>query len=174
MKRRERGFNLIELLVTLAVVAVVITAGAPAMANFINDMRLTATTNDLLTFFNFARSEAAKRGARVTLCISADQATCSTGGTDWAVGMVAFIDTDNNGQVASGETVVRVLNPMQTGVSVTATTAFATNYYFYYRPSGAANSQGTLRVCRSGRNARDVSVNSVGRPMSQVTATVCT
>ena len=72
----------------------------------------------------------------------------------------------------TGETVLRVLNPMP-GVTILATSAFSTNHYFYYRPSGAANSQGTLQVCRSGRNARDVSISNVGRPMSQATTTVC-
>lgn len=173
MRSREGGFNIVELLVTLIVVGVVVAMGAPAMADFINDMRLSATTNDVLTFFNYARSEAAKRGARVTICISTDQATCATAGTDWATGAVAFVDADNDGQVDTAETVLRVLNPMPTGVTINATTAFATNYYFYYRPSGAANSQGTLRVCRTGRMARDISVSSVGRPISQTTTTVC-
>ncbi len=165
---------MMELLVTLVVVGVVVSMGAPHMADFINDMRLTATTNDMLSFFNYARSEAAKRGARVTICVSADQATCLTSGTDWAVGAVAFVDADNDGQVDTTETVLRVLNPVPGGVRITAQTAFATNYYFYYRPSGAANSQGTLRICRTGRMARDLSVTSVGRPMSQATTTVCT
>jgi type IV fimbrial biogenesis protein FimT len=173
MRYRERGFNLIELLVTLTVMAVVITMGAPALGNFINDMRLSATTNDLLAYFNYARSEAAKRGARVTVCVSADQATCATTESNWAVGAVAFVDADNDGQVDTGETVLRVLNPMPSGVTIFATTAFSTSHYFYYRPSGAANSQGTLRVCRSGRNARDVSISNVGRPMSQATIAVC-
>jgi type IV fimbrial biogenesis protein FimT len=173
MRRKERGFNIIELLVTLVVVGVVVTMGAPSLVDFTNDMRLTATTNDLLTFFNYARSEAARRGTRVTICISADQATCATAGTDWAVGAMAFIDSDNNGQFTAGETVLRVMNPIS-GVKVNATAAFATNYYFYYRPTGLTNSAGTLRVCRIGRLARDISVNSIGRPISQTTTAVCT
>ena len=172
MRHRERGFNLIELLVTMLIVGVVMAMGAPSLAGFINDMRLSAATNDLLSFFNYARSEAAKRGTRVTICISADQATCATAGTDWSAGAVAFVDADADGQVDVGETVLRVLNPTS-NVSIIATTAFATNYYFAYRPSGAASSQGTLRLCHSGRVARDVSVSSVGRPMSQTTTTVC-
>lgn len=174
MKRRARGFNMIELLMVLVVMGVVITAGAPAMADFINDMRLSATTNDVLSFFNYARSEAAKRGARVTVCVSVDQALCAPGATNWAAGAIVFIDSNADGQVDTTETVLQVLNPMQTGVTVTPTTPFATNYYFYYRPSGAASSQGTLRICRTGRLARDVSVNSVGRPISSTTTTVCT
>ena len=174
MRRRQRGFNIIELLVTLAVVGIVVSMGAPSLASFTSDMRLSTTTNDLLTFFNYARSEAARRGARVTICISADQATCLTTGADWAVGAMAFIDSDNNGQFTAGETILRVMSPISGGIKVTATTAFATNYYFYYRPTGLASSQGTLRVCSIGRLARDISVNSIGRPISQTTTAVCT
>ena len=51
MRPRERGFNLIEVMVTLLVISVVVTLGAPSLADFINEMRLSATTNDLLSFF---------------------------------------------------------------------------------------------------------------------------
>ena len=173
MQRGKRGFTVIELLVTLIVLGIVVSLGVPSLRNMVLDMRLSAATNDLLTFFNYARSEAARRGARVTMCISSDQATCATAGTDWGAGAVAFLDSDGNGQVNGAEVIVRVLDPRGDGVTITATTAFSTNYYFYYRPSGASNSLGTLRVCRSGRNARDVAINAVGRPASQVTTTVC-
>lgn len=163
---------MIEILVVMTIIGVVTMLGAPSLAAFIDDMRLTSATNDLLSFFNYSRSEAAKRSARVTMCISSDLSTCSTGSVDWAEGAVAFVDTDGNGQVNGAEVVLRVMNPT-TNVRITATTAFASTYSFYYRPSGAASSPGTLQVCRSGRKARDVSVNAVGRPMSQLTTTTC-
>lgn len=172
MRQRERGFNIIELLVTLVVIAVVVAIGGPSLASMVQDMRMSASTNNLLTFFNYARSESTKRSARVTICVSSDQATCTVG-ADWAVGAIAFVDSDGNNQVNGGETVLRVLDPVSGGVTITATAPFTTGSFFYYRPSGASNSSGTLRVCRSGRKARDVSINTVGRPMSQATATVC-
>jgi len=171
----QRGFTLIELMVTLMVISVVIVMGAPSMADFINEMRMTSATNDLLSFFNYARSEAAKRNTRVTVCLSTNLSTCDTSGVDWAQGAVAFVDTDGNNQVNGTETVVRVLNPAS-GVTIFAKTGFAfpaPDYRFYYRPSGAASSQGTLEVCRSGRKKREISINAVGRPMSQVMTTDC-
>jgi type IV fimbrial biogenesis protein FimT len=170
----QRGFNLIEMMVTLLVVSIVIVIGAPSMADFINEMRVVSATNDLLSFFNYARSEAAKRNTRVTVCLSSNLSTCANLGVDWAEGAVAFVDTNNNGQVDTGETVTRVLNP-SSGVTILAkpSAGFATDYYFAYRPSGAASSQGTLQVCKSGRKIRQVSINAVGRPMSALTTEDC-
>jgi type IV fimbrial biogenesis protein FimT len=148
--------------------------GAPSMADFINDMRISAATNDMLSFFNYARSEAAKRGQRVTVCLSSDLSTCSTLRTNWAEGAVAFVDANSDNQINTGETVLRVLNP-NSGVTIYAkpSAGFATDYYFAYRPSGASSSAGTLYVCHSGRKTREISINAVGRPMSQVLTTVC-
>jgi type IV fimbrial biogenesis protein FimT len=171
---RQRGFNLIEMMITLLVVSVVITIGAPSMADFINEMRISAATNDVLSFFNYARSEAAKRNTRISVCLSKTLTNCDTTGTNWADGAVAFVDVNNNGQVDTGETITRVLNP-NSGVNIYAKVGavFATDYWFAYRPSGASSSAGTLLVCHSGRKAREVSINAVGRPMSAVSTTVC-
>lgn len=172
--RKGSGFSLIELMVTVAVIGVTAVMAGPALGDFVSDMRISAKTNDLLAFFNVARSEAAKRGTRVAICISSNQATCATGGTDWATGALAFIDADGNGQVNGSDTILRVLDAMPANFTVTATTAFATGYFFYYRPSGAASSPGTLRLCRSGRPARNISVSAIGRVMSTTTpVTTC-
>lgn len=160
-------------MIVVSLIGVISVIAAPSLGDFISDLRISTKTNDMLAFLNTARSEAARRGTRVTICISGDQATCTTSGTDWATGAVAFVDVNGNGQVDSGDTVLRVLDTMPPNFSVTATTAFATNYYFYYRPSGAASSTGTLRVCRTGRKARDISVSQTGRPMSTMTSTTC-
>lgn len=94
-------------------------------------MRISAKTNDLLAFFQYARSEATKRGTRVTICVSSDQATCAAATTtNWAVGALAFIDAGTIGQVDGSDTILRVLAAMPANFTVTATAAFATGNYF--------------------------------------------
>lgn len=78
----KSGFTLIELLVTVAIAAVLMALAAPNLASFLKNNRLTTVTNDLLGDLAVARSEAAKRGLPVTICVSTDGASC-TGGTDW-------------------------------------------------------------------------------------------
>lgn len=79
--RRSRGFTLVELAVTLAVIAIVVTLAIPAFTSLINGNRLTAQANELVADIQTARSEAVKRNQPVTLCPSTDNATCT--GANW-------------------------------------------------------------------------------------------
>ena len=79
--RVEGGFTLIELVITLAVLAIIVTLALPAFTALINGNRLTAQANELVADLQSARMEAIKRNRPVTLCPSADNVTCSGG--DW-------------------------------------------------------------------------------------------
>lgn len=74
------GFTLIELMVTVAVVAVLVSLAMPSFTTVINNNRLTSQANELVSALQTARSEAVRRNASVTLCGSADGSTCA--GTD--------------------------------------------------------------------------------------------
>jgi type IV fimbrial biogenesis protein FimT len=65
--RRQFGFTIVELMVTLAIAAVLIGLAAPAFNEFLAQRRLTTQVNDFLVAVQFARSEAVRRGARVSL-----------------------------------------------------------------------------------------------------------
>src|SRR5262245_52432902 len=60
MKRRNRGFSLMELMVVLSIAAVVVGIGAPSLTQFLKNNRLTNTANDVLSGIVKARSEAIK------------------------------------------------------------------------------------------------------------------
>ena len=61
----NNGFTLIELMVTVAVLAIVLSLGVPSYRALIINNRLTAQANALVASINLARSEAIKRGVRV-------------------------------------------------------------------------------------------------------------
>ena len=63
----NRGFTLVELMVTVAVLAIIAAFAAPSFTRVIEDNRVTTQANDLLTSIALARSEAVKRGATVTI-----------------------------------------------------------------------------------------------------------
>lgn len=91
--KTKQGFTLIELMVTLMIAVILITIGIPSFQNIVRNNRTTAIANEMLTALYFARSEAIKRGISVTVCPSADQATCAA---NWAAGFIVFADNDNS------------------------------------------------------------------------------
>ena len=91
--RRQRGFTMIELLVTISIAAIMLTIAIPSFQSFLLNSRLTGHTNDLVLGMAYAKSEAVKRGGNVEVCASDDEATCSG---DWDEG---WIVRSNDGQV---------------------------------------------------------------------------
>jgi len=83
------GFTLIELMVTIAIVAIMLVVAAPSFRNFIRNSELTSLTNKLLAAINAARSEAMKYGQNA-LVIPAN------GGNDWTQGWIVFVDSNRN------------------------------------------------------------------------------
>ena len=100
-KPKLRGFTLIELMVTVSIAAIVLTLGVPSYTRMIENNRMSTQTNEFVGFLNLARSEAVKRGTRVTVCKSSDGATCSGSG-DWEQGWIVFVDSNNNATADEG------------------------------------------------------------------------
>ena len=71
-KRQQTGFTLYELMITLMVIAIILSFGIPNMRAFTLNSRMTGTANDLHAAFQMARSEAAHAKTNVTICASAD------------------------------------------------------------------------------------------------------
>ena len=77
---RSGGFSLLELMITVAVAAILLALAVPSFTSIINNNRLTAGSNALVTAMHHARSEAVRRNARVTVCASTDGSTCAGSG----------------------------------------------------------------------------------------------
>lgn len=89
MCKRTRGFTLIELMVTLAVLAIVLGIAVPSFQKQIVNNRSLAFGDEFAQALNYARSEAVKTNRRVSICASSDGATC-TG--NWSDGFIVFQD----------------------------------------------------------------------------------
>lgn len=63
--RRQRAFTLVELLIAVALMAVVLSLAAPSLRDFIVLQRLKSINSALITDMQYARSEAVSRGKNV-------------------------------------------------------------------------------------------------------------
>jgi type IV fimbrial biogenesis protein FimT len=96
--KKYSGFTLMELMITLFIVGILLTVGVPSMKSFLQSNQLIASTNELISAFHVARSEAIKLNSRVTICESSNGKTCATTGS-WREGWIVFVDA--NGDLAN-------------------------------------------------------------------------
>lgn len=101
--RFSKGFTLIELMVTIAVVAILATIAFPSFQTTIRNNRVATTNNEIVGMVNLARSEAIRSGQGAVVCGSSTGASCDG---SWAQGIAAVSDPDGDGDASDG-TVLR-------------------------------------------------------------------
>jgi type IV fimbrial biogenesis protein FimT len=179
------GFTLIELMVTLAVAAILVAMAAPSFRTLLASNRLSTQTNELVGAITFTRSEAVKRGRNVTLCRtdSATALACLAGNQSawehWIVIDPGIAATDSSRVLRRGSI------PTQQ-ISVAASSNLtATANQIVFRPDGMAlGSDGstlliaTLRVCTGtqgvDQNARLLELRGGGRVATTAASEICT
>ncbi len=106
-RRASRGYNMIELITAMSIVAILVAIAAPSFRYVTNANRIASEGNGLLGDLQYARAEAIKEGQSVSVCVSNDARTCTVGPA-WQNGWIVFSDPNGNGVVDAGETVLRV------------------------------------------------------------------
>jgi type IV fimbrial biogenesis protein FimT len=86
--KRQSGFNLTELIIVVAIVAILLGIGLPSYRYITNSYRMSSEVNGLLGDLMYARAESIKEGQGVTVCVS-DGVNC-LGTTAWQSGWVVF------------------------------------------------------------------------------------
>ena len=148
----EQGFTIIELMITLAVLAIIISMAAPSFVTMIQNNRATAVSNDLIASFQLARTEAIKRNATVSVQSTNDS-------TNWDGGHRIFIDPDRNGKFNAGELLLRNVDSPHSSITLTGTASDIS-----YNNNGGVVAAATFTIdvdhakCESGVNHK---VNSV-------------
>jgi len=103
---KNRGFTLLELIITLAVMSILVTVGFPSFSSMLKTNAVNTERDNLFNSLVYARTEAIKRGETITICKSSDLIICDTTAT-WTKGWIIFEDSNGNG-VLLGETIMRV------------------------------------------------------------------
>ncbi|MEM9173293.1 MAG: GspH/FimT family pseudopilin [Pseudomonadota bacterium] len=171
------GFTLLELMLTIAVLAVVVVLAAPSFDGTIRTNRTVQANNDLVSALAVARSEAIKRGERVSVCPTVDQTTCDGSG-NWELGWMVFVDPGNPGNVDAGEPVLRVWDAITNGTTIRAAGSFSD--FVSFAPSGETratpNNFDSFFVCDQDSNlaeGRTVNVALLGYARTQKGAAAC-
>lgn len=96
MRDSNHGFTLIELMITVVVLAILLAIGVPSFREFYLNNRITSNINMLNSHVLLARSAAIKRNRLASLCSNpGDGPAC--GAPDWSRGWVVFIDRNGDG-----------------------------------------------------------------------------
>ena len=163
--RVKGGFSLPELLVVLAIAAILLGIAAPDLGTLVRTQQLKAATGDLFGAINLARAQALARGRQVKL-MPLDPA-----GRDWSRGWTVFQDNDGDGQPGPGDEAIAAHGPLAPGIAlVFAFTSPAPPYYIAYNGAGrscsdtnsAAARWGTLSLFH-GDGIRRIKINMLGR-----------
>ena len=117
------GFTLLELMTALAVLGILIGIGVPSFNRMVRNSQVAAESGNLVSAFNLARSEALKRGLRVSLCGAAPSMDACAEDGSWNGGWILFEDDFGDmGVLDESDVVLQTWGAPANGVTITTDT----------------------------------------------------
>ncbi|HST27478.1 MAG TPA: GspH/FimT family pseudopilin [Rudaea sp.] len=156
-----RGITLIELIFTIAIGSILCAVSLPALGSLMRSGQSRSAHNALVAALNLARSTAVSRQSDVSICPSADGATCDNA-IWWQRGWIVFADANRDGVRSEGEAIIHV-GQMHDGMAIAST---AGRRHVTYRGDGtSAGSNLTFTFCdrRGPASADTVVISNAGR-----------
>lgn len=161
MRRNAAGFSLIELLVTVALVAVLATLAAPSFQDLLLRMRVAAAMQLLTAQMALTRNTAIVRRTTAALCPSDGAGGCRGDG-DWSAGWLLFLDGDGNRRPDTAADVLREeALPLHRSLRILTSAGRPQLRYLPDGRSGGSNM--TVRLCRGDELMGSVVVSNAGR-----------
>jgi len=158
---RQTAYTLFELLMTLALAAMILSVGIPTFGSLVADNRLRTQLNSLFHAVHLARKESITRRRVVSICPSADGQNCSPT-FDWSAGWIMFANESRHDELTRSPT--EPLLRYQKGDAQTV--ILANRRGFSLRSTELRATNGTLVFCdpENRTEARALVISYTGRP----------
>lgn len=158
-----RGFSLFELLITLAIIAIVVCFAIPDLSGALQSNAGEIEVNNLARSMHYARSAAISSGRMVTVCRSINGDTC---GGEWQQGILVFTDTNADHVFNAEDQTLRYIQTIDP-VGTLSMSSFPNRQYLQFNPMGSTNQQsGNFTWCPPGNDielARQLIFTHTGR-----------
>lgn len=155
------GFTLVELLMTLAIGAIVLMLAAPSLGNLLASTRMATAEGAIADSLNHARTEAIMHNGRVLVCPSIDARHCLPS-HEWQHGWLIADDADGDGQPDGDVPTIAMLPALPAGTRVITSTG---RRRVSFHPNGsAAGTNARFTVCHARQHdGKAVVVSNAGR-----------
>ncbi len=162
-RRSNAGFNLVELLIILAISAILLNLAVPELSQAFERNQAKVAINEINRAIILARYTAINNGVITTLCKSRDGKQC---GGQWQEGFIVFTDSNADRVINGNDQLIRIFPKFASAGTLTFR-AFQNKQYLQMTPEGFTNYQnGNFTFCPESRDVRlaqQIIVNRTGR-----------
>ena len=158
-----KGFTIIELMITLALVGVLVTFGVPGFSGLMERNQLTTGINQFVSSLSLARSEAIKRNERVNICTSNDGVQCTA--SSYEDGWLVYVDSNQNNSRDNNEELIWVGSSLANNLTLRGSSGFSNQISYMSTGRIGDNTQGEVRLCKDNdiTKARMLIIIATGR-----------
>ncbi|PRO68556.1 GspH/FimT family pseudopilin [Alteromonas gracilis] len=136
---KQTGLTLLEMLVAVAVLAIILTTVAPGIQNILIKNRITADLNNLSAVAQRARFTAVDEQTNVVLCPTANYTACTN---NWRDAKMVFIDVNGNSTRDNNEELIVASDPLNA-----ANTVYGISGSLVFNEQGGIDNAATITLC---------------------------